>query len=92
MSLMERAAKAIEDEIGRQVADNGGHFVPRSNGADWIAFDGNLDLTPLARAVLEAIREPNDDMIRAGEALQAHCSDVDQIFSEMIKIAIHGPE
>lgn len=45
----------------------------------------------VVRAVLEAIREPDDAMVRAGEAWQLHCSDVDSLFSEMIGVAIHGP-
>lgn len=45
-----------------------------------------------AKALLEEIRTPTADMIRAGEAWLDHCSDVDSLFSEMVKVAIHGPE
>ena len=41
-----------------------------------------------ARAVLTAIREPSEEMIRAGEAWQMHCSDLDSLFDEMIKAAL----
>lgn len=45
-----------------------------------------------ACAVLTAIQEPDDAMIRAGEAWQLHCSDVDSLYGEMIGVAINGPK
>lgn len=60
MTMIERAVSALEAEIQRQADETGAHFVARE-GADWIAFDGNLDITLLARAVLLAIREMLDD-------------------------------
>lgn len=47
---------------------------------------------PEVRAVLTAIREPSEDMVAAGEAWRTHCSDIDTLFGEMIKVAIHGSE
>lgn len=46
----------------------------------------------IARAVLEAIRTPTDDMVRAGEAWLNHCSDVDSLFTEMMNVALYGPK
>lgn len=84
MTPLERAARAVRDEIAYPHGD--GSFVVEGGFRDDPFFQ------EVARAVLEAIREPSEAMIRAGEAWQQHCSDVDTLFSEMVKVAIHGPD
>lgn len=44
----------------------------------------------MAIEALTAIREPSEEMVKAGEAWRDHCSDVDSLFSEMMKVAIYG--
>jgi hypothetical protein len=39
---------------------------PRKSGKDWIAFDGNLDLTPLVHAIIKGIRAASPAMTQAG--------------------------
>jgi hypothetical protein len=93
MTLIEKAGAALYDrwtrqsDVMREAAMNGPHpaweRLEQGSRAKWCDD---------ARTVLEAAREPSPEMIKAGEAWQAHTSDVDSLFAEMIKIAIHGPE
>lgn len=89
MTPLERAARALAENFKAQ-SDRLG-FVATDAGR-YPVLDGCFDMQEAARAVLEAIREPSEDMIRAGEAWQQHSSDVDTLFSEMVKVAIHGPD
>lgn len=67
MTPLERAVIALEAELQRQHSeDNLSHFLRRDHGSDWVTTDGNIDLTPVVRAVLTAIREPSEAMIDAG--------------------------
>ena len=57
-AMIERVASAVEAELQRQSEQEClGLFVPREGAADWIAVDGNIDMTPLVRAVLTAMRD-----------------------------------
>lgn len=86
MSPLERAARALAKQHHQPQFDQGNSSLHAGQYADryW------RDYVRQARAVLEAIREPSEDMIQAGEAWQQHSSDVENLFSEMIKVAIHG--
>lgn len=65
MSPIERAARAIETEFKQQAGDHG-FFVPRDESDEGvILFDGRIDPTGIVRAVLIAIREPSEGMVRA---------------------------
>lgn len=76
MTPLERAARALHEALG----------------LDWPYVYDDVAMKELARAVLTAIREPSEEMVKAGEAWRAHCSDVDSLFEEMIDVAIHGPK
>jgi len=86
MTPIESAARAMAEQYGESWDD-----LPDVNPIQ----NGELDRAHFieqARAVLTAIQTPDDAMIRSGEAWQAHCSDVDSLFSEMMGVAIHGPK
>lgn len=66
-TTLERAVGAIDDELRRQhKAGELGHYHSPREGSDWNAVDGNILVTPLAKAVLRAIREPGHDVYQAG--------------------------
>lgn len=62
MTPLERAATAILSDILRQ----GGNYSVRSTIGPTVATDAAINLGDLARAVLQAIREPSDRMLEAG--------------------------
>lgn len=67
MTPLERAARAVAEEIKRQgiysgPADN----LPVREPIQAWTVDGNVDLQAIARAVLEAVRKPDEGMLRAG--------------------------
>lgn len=85
MTPLERAARALC--FDRDPDDKAGGPHPMGTWLDegeawWTGYVGSV------RAVLQAIREPSEGMVRAGEAWQAHCSDVDTMYSEMILAAL----
>lgn len=48
------------------------------------------EFQPAARAAMEAMRDPTEEMVNAALHWQDHCSDVDSLFEQMIGAAIHG--
>lgn len=67
MTPLERAARAIADELARQEPQHGGTYFVDSDNLDATVIDGTFDLSGVARAVLEAIREPSEGMVVEGE-------------------------
>jgi predicted ATPase len=63
MTIVERAARAAMDEVSRQTDGN----WPADETGLVALVDYHLDFSDLARAVLQAIREPSDDMEAAGK-------------------------
>ncbi|MFN7028404.1 MAG: hypothetical protein ACK4PC_03465 [Sphingopyxis sp.] len=88
MTMIERAARAIETEIKRQAGDHG-FFVPRDESDEGVVlFDGRIDPSDIARAVLLAIREPSEGMATDGlEAMRCGAGPV-PIFTAMIDAAL----
>lgn len=73
---IERAARAVQDEIERQVAEPGylGWGVGQEDHRPPITktyVDGDLDVSALARAVLMAVREPDEKLVEAMNASAA---------------------
>jgi hypothetical protein len=58
MTIVERAARAAMDEVSRQTDGN----WPADETGLVALVDYHLDFSDLARAVLQAIREPTSDM------------------------------
>lgn len=98
MSMIERAARAIAEALGDKL-DN----VPVSK-REWIEergmFDGafrdiNLpfrsDYEDAARAVLLAIREPNGEVMQAGNRVWLDGGNERQIYETMIDAALDNP-
>lgn len=63
---LERAEKALRDEVERQVQAQGSYSGPENGSPDYV--DANLDYPALCRAVLMAVREPDEAMSIAGYA------------------------
>jgi hypothetical protein len=91
MTPLERAVAAIEAEIERQHVPT----LPKrwdedtdQEEAGVLHLDGRVQLDPLARAVIEAIREPSSEMTHAaqGESHVAGDCEVDYhgIWASMI--------
>ena len=60
MSMMERLARVLRDDIGRQW---NAHPIPGdANPASWTATGGALELEECVRAILTELREPSDDL------------------------------
>ena len=84
-SLVDGVAEAIENCL----------LTPSATGVREIQIIGTPEQVratyrSLAIAALEAARVPSDLMVKAGEGWQAHSSDTDTLYSEMMKVAIHG--
>lgn len=77
MDMIERVARELRSIM---IKSGGGGRGDEKDG--WRAFAED------ARQILTVLREPTVAMIKAGEAWQNHCSDVDSLFSEMVKAAI----
>jgi len=76
MEPLERAARALAADLGKQ--DLGTPFVLDDNLALPYLDQGEVDFGRLARAVLEAIREPSEGMRDAVEKmLKANCYYID---------------
>lgn len=96
MDMVERVARAI-------AAENGDDFaaLPDSK-ADWIAAGGSFggrfrdineprksDYLEMARAAIEAMREPNEAMLEAGEKIvDPHDASVERGYAAMIDAAL----
>lgn len=77
--MKERIAKALyEHWIAEDFANDYAPWDKLQDKATWIAR---------AEVVLAAMHEPTPQMLNAGLAWQAHCSDLDSLFSEMISAA-----
>jgi len=63
-SPVEKVATAIKAEIGRQF-DAQPLPGPPDNSDDWSATGGVMDLELIARAAIEAMREPSEAMLDA---------------------------
>lgn len=80
MTLIERAYLALSANLKRQAGTKG--FASSDDGR-YPVLDGCFDMQDAARAVLEAIREPSEAMVKAGKdalpafeaPLQADASD-----------------
>lgn len=66
MTPLERAARAIADDLRRQEPKHGGTYFVDATNINATVVDGTFDLRSIARAVLEAIREPSEVMVREG--------------------------
>ena len=64
MDMIERVARAIKSEIGEQW--DAQPLPGANNPEDWSATGGTLDLITVARAAIEAMREPTEEMLYAG--------------------------
>ena len=62
------------------------HRAPDDFSALQQAFEAGVE------SVVDRLRSPSERMIKAGEQWQMHCSDVDTLFSEMIKAGIEEAE
>lgn len=63
--MIERAAQAIRDELSSD-----GVFFTRDDGVGpYECYEGALDTEALSRVVLEAMREPTDEMLTAAAGL-----------------------
>lgn len=63
MTPLERAGKAVSDNLGKQ-AEQG--FATVSDVGRYPVLDGCIDTQELARAVLLAIREPSEEIVKSG--------------------------
>jgi hypothetical protein len=85
--IVERAARAVAEYYGEDPDE----VEPLAQAVTGKALARWRKYVPVAAAVLEAIREPNRDMVNAALHWQDHCGDVDSLFSEMVGAALHGP-
>lgn len=76
MEMIERVARELREMTKR----NGGSF----RGDDQ---SGWRDYVHDAEHLVEVMRSPTPEMVRAGEAWRDHCSDTDSLFEEMMKAA-----
>lgn len=66
-SMIERVKAAIASEVKRQDADGLlTNLYPYETGDGSISIEGSVELAPLARAVLTAMREPTEWMVKRG--------------------------
>lgn len=65
MTPLERAARAAKQALIDDPETDA--WMDRESDPDGFAIDGIIRLTPVVRAVIEAIRYPSDSMKRAGE-------------------------
>jgi hypothetical protein len=79
-NIVEQAARAVA------IASDAETAARASIGQEPFVQDKHRKI---ARAVIEALREPTPQMINAALAWQQHCSDVDSLFQEMIQAALH---
>ena len=61
MRALERAEKALRNEVERQVQAQGSFSGPENECPDYV--DATLDYPALCRAVLMAVREPDEDVV-----------------------------
>lgn len=61
MTTLERAEKALRDEVERQVQAQGSYSGPKNDRHDYV--DADLDYSAMCRAVLMAVREPGEDIM-----------------------------
>ena len=69
--MVERVAKAMISAIDEKEA-----FVRENDGICDVTVDGHVDFAALARAAIEAMREPTDEMVRAGRAVDGQYNTV----------------
>lgn len=81
-SIIERAANAVANELLRQEPAKGGTFFVDAEDLSSARVDGDFDLRHVARAILQAIREPSDAMIDAAEGTREHVAITGDIFTE----------
>ena len=66
MEMVERVAEAIRESIKAQMD---GHPIPGDVAPDsWTASGGTVDCVLIARAAIEAMREPTEAMLRQAVA------------------------
>jgi hypothetical protein len=61
--MLQRVATAIKAEIGRQLS-----ATPIDQPGDWMATGGTIDLEPVARAAIAAMRKPTPYMVERGSS------------------------
>lgn len=95
MSEIERVARALRDEIGRQW---NAHPIPGDANPDsWTATGGVLDLEVCVRAILIAIRTPSEAIVEAGAAdrfdsrFQSYADAISLAFTAMIDKLLEEP-
>lgn len=64
MTALERAESALRVEVERQVQANGSYSGPANGSPNYV--DAELDYGLLVRAVLMAVREPDESVNYAG--------------------------
>lgn len=62
MTMIERVARAM---FAKLIADDDAYALARGDGPENITLDGSFDLRVLARAAIEAMREPTEAMAGA---------------------------
>lgn len=62
---IDKLVSVAASELRRQMDVSGGYFVEHSEGS--VSLDGAVDVPPLVRAILLALREPSDAMLRAAD-------------------------
>lgn len=66
MSMIDKAAQAVAEELARQEPEKGGTYWVDAANLRATIIDGTFDLEGIARAVITAIREPTEDMCDIG--------------------------
>ena len=84
--MIERVALALKAKIGEAFDATPIPGSPAEWG-DWSATGGMLNLEDVARAAIEAMREPTQEMLRAGWAA-AHDEDAGDCWRDMIDAAL----
>lgn len=79
-SMVERVARAMADRSKARVA--GLHLL------NAIPMDGEEDFMKMARAAIEAMREPTEAMVKAGSSMYCNEYEAPDIWEDMIDAAI----
>lgn len=98
MSLLERATAAVRTILQKQ-ADESGSWItdPHPDTGVW-SYEGEIPDEAIARAVLAAIREPDETMIKAGVLAPNYLEDQSSkrgcanIYTAMIDAILAGDQ
>ena len=92
LTPLERAARALDEALAAQIRNSVNMpYVGKLDEIDMsVRVDGEIELLPLVRAVLQAIREPDGEVLQAGNRVWLDGGNERQIFEAMLD-AILGP-